>query len=91
MNELNYWIGNPSVEITSGDIYLQETKQQEQCWKQPLKDFKGILSRLKQETTINGRCLLLLGVPNSKPPVEICEVIEEGLQMLEESRILKTS
>ena len=46
-NELSYWIGNPSVEITSGEIYLQPLQLQELITKEKPNDFKSLMKHLR--------------------------------------------
>jgi hypothetical protein len=68
-SELNYWIGNPSVEITSGEIFLQPLKTEDTGGKENRNNLKALVKRWEGFVPGKGRCLLLLGIPNSKSPV----------------------
>jgi hypothetical protein len=71
-SEIGYWIGNPSVEITSGDIFLQKMNFPPVSEQKPL---ELLINKLRELNHPESRCLALMGIPNSKSPIEISEAI----------------
>jgi hypothetical protein len=91
--EMSYWMGNPSVEIISGVISLKpgldmDTSTSLDSYEAYLQEYRRMAlgSPMKRVRT-----LVMLGIPNSKSPIEACEKLAPYFEWIVEMRVVKAN
>lgn len=85
LEEIDYWIGNPAVELISGSLIFRESQE----FPAPT-SFAAILDVLKNRKLMSN-VLLVLPIPIKKNFFEFVDFIQESQNEILEMRILKTS
>lgn len=87
--EINYWIGNPSVQIINGTIFLKpgipvQTCQRIDSYEEYLIQYrKRLEEQIQEEDKMMGRTIVLIGIPNSKNPIEVCDRLGGYLEWIQ--------
>lgn len=88
MEEIDYWIGNPSVELITGTIFFEKNQNFESnLIKSPLNE---ILEELESKN-INSNILLVAPIPINKNFFEFADFIQKWENEILELRIIQTS
>lgn len=85
LEEIDYWIGNPAVELISGSLIFRESPDFPTST-----SFSSILDILNNRKLISN-VLLVLPIPIQKNFFEFVDFIQESQNEILEMRILKTS
>ncbi|EAS04844.2 Zn-finger in ubiquitin-hydrolase (macronuclear) [Tetrahymena thermophila SB210] len=93
-DEIDYWIGNPVVQIIHGQLILDKDTQNSLVFNASIEDL--IVQRrqiIQNDKERNYNALVVLGIQNSKSPLEICEFFKEQQHStnITEIRVIKTT